>query len=59
MNTSRDRHCRGRGAIASRVGSGWPSVSVSAPYIVVSSSSVAPSSSVASLDGPVVLPDVI
>ena len=58
MSTSRGRRRRGRGASASGVGSGRPSVSVSAPYSVVSSSSAAPSSSVAS-GGPVVSPEAI
>ena len=59
MSTSHGRLCQGRGDSAFGVGSGQPSVSVSAPYSVVSSSFVAPSSSVASSGGPVVLPDVI
>ena len=59
MSISRGCRRRGRGASASGVGSGRPLVSVSAPYSVVSSSSAAPSSSVASLGGPVVSPEVI
>ena len=56
MSTSSGHRRRGS---AFGVGSGQPSVSVSAPYSMVSSSSAAPSSSVASSGGPVVLPEVI
>ena len=59
MSTSRGPRCRSRGASASGVGLGPPSVSVSAPYSVVSSSSAAPSSCVASSGGPMVSPKVI
>ena len=47
------------GASASGVGSGRPSVSVSAPYSVVFSFSAARSSSVASSGGPVVSTEAI